>query len=184
MSESRPSPTGRVVTLGDEEIIVSKTDLKGRISYANEVFLRISGYAEHELIGTRHSIVRHPAMPRCVFKLLWETIAAKRELFAYVVNLCKNGDEYWVFAHVTPSYNLAGEHVGYHSNRRAPHADALAQVKPLYARLLAEERKHADPAAAMRASTALLTRVLADGGLDYSQFVFGLSKHTALGAAA
>jgi PAS domain S-box-containing protein len=180
MSDTRPNPTGRVIRFADEDIIVSKTDLKGRITYANGVFVRVSGYSEAELLGAPHSILRHPAMPRCVFKLLWDTIAARREIFAYVLNLAKNGDEYWVFAHVTPSYNLKGEHVGYHSNRRAPHADALAQVAPLYAALLAEERKHTDRATGMRESTALVLNLLAKHGVDYGQFVFGLSKHTAL----
>jgi PAS domain S-box-containing protein len=184
MSDARPHPTGRLTRFADEEIIVSKTDLRGRITYANDVFVRVSGYAEHELIGMPHSLVRHPRMPRCVFELLWSTIAARREIFAYVLNLCKNGDEYWVFAHVTPSDDPAGLHIGYHSNRRAPHADALEKVRPLYARLLAEEQKHTDRTAGMRASGALLLGLLAERHVDYAEFVFGLSKHTGLPAEA
>ena len=86
-----------------DEIIVSKTDLKGRMTYCNDVFLRIAGYTEQELLGQPHSIIRHPDMPRCVFKLLWDTIGAGKEIFAYVINRAKNGDHYWVLAHVTPS---------------------------------------------------------------------------------
>ncbi|MCA9257049.1 MAG: PAS domain S-box protein, partial [Phycisphaerales bacterium] len=63
--------TGRERTFGEDEIIVSKTDVKGRITYANEVFIRVAGYTEDELLGKPHNIIRHPDMPRCVFKLLW-----------------------------------------------------------------------------------------------------------------
>lgn len=176
-------PTGRETTFHEHEIIVSKTDLQGRITYANDVFLRVSGYTEAELIGTAHSLVRHPKMPRSVFKLLWDTIQAREEVFAYVINLAKNGDHYWVLAHVTPSYDLKGTHIGYHSNRRVPHADALAKVTPLYATLLAVEQAQPDKRAAVAAGTAALVATLADLHLSYSQFVFGLSKHTCLEGA-
>lgn len=180
MSRLRPTPTGRVVTFADDDIIVSKTDLKGRITYANDVFLHISGYTEQELLGAAHNILRHPDMPRCVFKLLWDAIGERREIFAYVLNMAKNGDEYWVFAHVTASFDRAGRHVGYHSNRRVPHADALQRVKTLYATLLAEERKHASRPAAIAAASALLDDLLRSNGVDYGQFVFGLSAQTSL----
>lgn len=178
------APTGRVVSFGADEIIVSKTDLRGRITYANDVFQRVSGYSAAELRGAPHSLVRHPAMPRCVFKLLWDTIARQQEIFAYVLNLAKNGDAYWVFAHVTPSYDLQERHVGYHSNRRVPHPDALAKVEPLYATLLDEERRAATREGGMQAAFRSLTRLLAEQGCDYDQFVFGLSASTSLEGVA
>jgi PAS domain S-box-containing protein len=122
----RPTPTGRERTFDDEEIIVSKTDLSGRITYANDVFLRISGYTEAEVIGQPHSLIRHPDMPRSVFNLLWKTIGAGQEIFAYVVNMAKNGDHYWVLAHVTPTFGPAGDIIGFHSNRRTRSAPRLA----------------------------------------------------------
>jgi PAS domain S-box-containing protein len=183
MARPKIVPTGREVTFGEDEIIVSKTDLQGRITYANDVFQRVSSYTEEELIGAPHNLIRHPAMPRCVFKLLWDTIQGGEEIFAYVLNLAKTGDEYWVFAHVTPSYDGAGTHVGYHSNRRVPHPDALQKVAPLYARLLAEEKKHSPPNVGLDAATALLGRLLAENRLDYSQFVFSLSAETCLESA-
>ena len=72
---SRPSvqPSGREVLFDPAETIVSKTDLRGAIQYANDVFLRVAGYTEAELIGQQHNIIRHPDMPRCVFTLLWDT---------------------------------------------------------------------------------------------------------------
>lgn len=172
--------TGHERTFGENELLVSKTDMSGRITYANDLFCRLAGYPESELIGAAHSIVRHPAMPRCVFNLLWDTIAKGQEVFAYVLNLARNGDEYWVFAHVTPSYDPRGLHVGYHSNRRVPHDDAIARIKPIYAALCAEEKKYANPKDAIRASTAVLVKQLNALGMDYSQFVFSLSRHTTL----
>src|SRR3546814_20818773 len=77
-------------------------------------------YSERDLIDQPHSIVRHPDMPRCVFQLLWQTIAAGNEIFAYVKNIAKNGDYYWVFAHVTPSYDANGKIDSYNSTRRLP----------------------------------------------------------------
>lgn len=184
MTRKQIVPTGREISFGEEEIIVSKTDLHGIITYANDVFLRVSGYSEDEILGAPHSILRHPEMPRCVFKLLWDTIAQQKEIFAYVLNLAKNGDEYWVFAHVTPSYDLAGRHVGYHSNRRVPYHDALAKVKPLYAALLAEEKRHPDKARSIEASFAMVAATLQQSEIDYGKFVFGLSSHTQLASAA
>ncbi|MCC7126236.1 MAG: PAS domain-containing protein [Acidobacteria bacterium] len=180
----RPAPTGREIRFGINELIVSKTDLKGRITYANDVFERVSGFSASELIGQPHNVIRHPGMPRSVFQLLWDTIGAGEEVFAYVVNLARNGDEYWVLAHVTPSYDTNGAPCGYHSNRRLPHDDAIAKVKPLYAALVAEERRHADKREAVRAGQALLNRQLAQAGVDYSQFVFSLSRHTTLDEVA
>ncbi|MGE0816293.1 MAG: PAS domain-containing protein [Vicinamibacterales bacterium] len=184
MAAQRVSLTGKERTFGEHELIVSKTDLTGKITYANDVFVRVSGYSEAELIGAPHSILRHPDMPRCVFKLLWDTIAARQEVFAYVINTCKNGDHYWVFAHVTPSYDIHGAHVGYHSNRRVPHADAIAKVKPLYATLLSVEAAVSDRKASVDAGTAAVVATLKDLKLTYSQFVFGLSASTRLDAEA
>lgn len=170
--------TGKEVTFGEDEIIVSKTDEKGIITYANNVFQRVCGYSEQELMGQPHNIIRHPAMPKCVFKLLWDTIKEDREIFAYVLNLTKYGDEYWVFAHITPSYNASGNRIGYHSNRRLPHRDAITQVSDLYRLLLNEEKTHNDSKAAMQASTTLLLQQLEKLEMNYDQFVFSLSEQT------
>jgi PAS domain S-box-containing protein len=165
-------PSGVERTFGDEEIIVSKTDRAGRITYANDVFVRVAGYTEAELLGKPHSIIRHPDMPRCVFKLLWDTIEAREEIFAYVLNMAKNGDHYWVFAHVTPTFDARGEIVGYHSNRRSPEKAPLERAKGLYARLLETERGHEDRREGLGASTELLTQVLARLDTTYEELMF------------
>ena len=86
MKQDNLSLTGVERHFDEHEIIVSKTDLKGRITYANDTFLRVAGYRERDILGQPHSIIRHPDMPRCVFALLWQTIEAGREIFAYVIN--------------------------------------------------------------------------------------------------
>jgi PAS domain S-box-containing protein len=166
--------TGVERTFRSDEIIVSKTDTKGRIIYANEVFQNISGFSESELLGQPHSIIRHPSMPRCVFKLLWDTIESGKEIFAYVLNRAKNGDEYWVFAHVTPTFDSSGKIISYHSNRRSPKRDAVAKAAGLYAKLLAEEARHADRKEGMAASTGMLVDLLGNLGKPYDEFVFSL----------
>lgn len=166
--------TGKERPWGDEEIIVSKTDLKGRITYANDVFQRVAQMNAPELLGKPHNIIRHPSMPRCVFKFLWDRLAEGHEVFAYVINKAKSGDHYWVFAHVTPSYDAQGRVVGYHSNRRKPRPEALAKIKPVYAALLQEEARHASPKEALEASTALLLKTIASTGMSYDEFIFSL----------
>lgn len=180
MSARFIQPTAEEITFDEEEIIVSKTDIHGVITYANDVFTRVCGYSEEELLGQPHNIVRHPDMPRCVFRLLWGTIKSGQEIFAYVKNLAKNGAFYWVHAHITPSFDRQGNIAGYHSNRRVPYSDALVKVIPLYAELLAEERRHADPRDAIAASSRMLDATLARSGMDYGQFVFSLSEFTRL----
>jgi PAS domain S-box-containing protein len=171
---TRATPTGIARPFALEEIIVSKTDLKGHITYANDIFVRVSGYEEHELIGQPHAVIRHPEMPRAVFKLLWDTVESGRELFAYVNNMARNGDHYWVLAHVTPSYDREGRIVGYHSNRRVPEQSALAKVIPLYDALRAAERRHSDRKDGLVASTAMLEGVLAQAGMSYHEWVWTL----------
>ena len=113
-------------------------------------------------------------MPRCVFKLLWDLLKQRKEVFAYVVNMARNGDHYWVFAHVTPSCDRQGQVVGYHSNRRVPAESAVRKVKPLYSELLAEEQRHADLRAGMLAAEALLVGKLTQLGMPYEEFAFSL----------
>lgn len=184
MRKSSIRPTGVERTFGEDEIIVSKTDAKGIITYANDVFLRVSGYRECDVIGQPHNLIRHPDMPRAVFRLLWDTIGNGTEIFAYVVNLAADGAHYWVLAHVTPTRSADGRITGYHSNRRTADGAALAALEPLYRDLLAEERRHANPKDAVDASTLRLTRLLSDRGMSYAEFVWSLEPSTAARANA
>ncbi|MEK9970407.1 MAG: PAS domain-containing protein [Ferrovibrio sp.] len=173
----RPEPTGRERTFAEHEIIVSKTDLKGRITYVNDIFCNVGLYEEEEVLGQPHSIVRHPDMPRVVFALLWQRIEEGEEIFAYVKNMAKNGDHYWVLAHVTPSYSLDGKVDGYHSNRRVPSRDALTQIEPLYRRLREEETRHVDRKQGLQAAAALLETTLSERNTDYDRYILGMAAN-------
>jgi PAS domain S-box-containing protein len=171
---ARPNmvPTGKERSFRPDDIIVSKTDLQGKITYANRTFLEVAGYHEDEVIGLQHNMIRHPDMPRCVFELLWTMLKASKEVFAYVVNLAKNGDHYWVYAHVTPTFDRNNQIVGYHSSRRVPSRQQIQTVEPLYRTLCQEEERHSNKKKAIQASTQMLQDVLKGKGMDYAEFVW------------
>ncbi|MAU41650.1 MAG: chemotaxis protein [Kordiimonas sp.] len=176
MVKIQVTPTQNEITFGDGELIVSKTDLKGHITYANDVFMRVSQFDEHELIGQPHSVIRHPDMPRCVFKLLWDTISQGGEVFAYVKNIARNGDYYWVFAHVTPTFDEGGNIIGYHSNRRSPDRHAVEVMSVLYAHLLKEERRHSNAKDGLNAGFQMLSNILETQGIPYDEFIFTMGN--------
>lgn len=181
MRPATSSPTGEERRFGEDEIIVTKTDVRGIITYANDVFLRVSAYDESDVLGKPHSIVRHPDMPRAVFKRLWDTIAHGEEMFAYIVNLARDGAHYWVLAHVTPSFNESGRVVGYHSNRRVPDRSAINEVQSIYAQLRGAERAARSGKQAVEQSCERLDRVLAERGQTYDEFVWQLTARAASG---
>ncbi|MGD9638675.1 MAG: PAS domain-containing protein [Alphaproteobacteria bacterium] len=169
------SLTGKERTFDEDEIIVSKTDTKGIITYANDIFLKISGYEESEILYQPHNIIRHPEMPRCIYKLLWDTVQSGKELFAYVNNRAKNGDNYWVFAHITPCFDNNNKIIGYHSNRRVPKRDTLNSIIiPLYRELLNIEKKYSNIKEGMNTSYAALMKIISDKGLSYEEFIFSI----------
>lgn len=167
------TPTTVERVMREEDFIVSMTDLKGRITYGNRIFIEFSGYSETELIGTQHNIIRHPDMPRAVFKLLWDKIQGGEECFAYVKNMSKDGGFYWVFANVTPTFNMDGTITGYLSVRRKPKMSGIQTVTGLYAAMLEEEKK-VGAANAIAASTKLLVDVLNEKGLSYDELVLAI----------
>ena len=114
-------------------------------------------------------------MPRCVFKFLWDQISTGHEVFAYVKNLARTGDFYWVLAHVTPTYGPTGEIIGYHSNRRAPDESALRVIEPIYAQLCQIEKAY-DPKVCMDHSLKALVDLLQTNKVTYDEFVFSLIK--------
>jgi len=167
------TPTAVERVMREDDFIVSMTDPKGRITYGNRIFIEFSGYSEQELLGSQHNIVRHPDMPRAVFKLLWDKISNKEECFAYVKNMSKDGGFYWVFTNVTPTFDPAGNITGYFSVRRKPKLSGIEAVTPLYAAMLEAEQK-AGPANAIEASGKLLADVLKQKGLSYDELVLAI----------
>lgn len=170
-------PTGVERFFDESEIIVSKTDTTGHLTYVNPVFLRLYGGNEAECIGNPHSMVRHPDMPRCIFKLLWDTLGAGREIFAYVKNMSKNGDHYWVLAHATPSRDQNGQVTGFHSNRRVPNRKVVDDIMvPLYRQLLEIENRNANRKEGMNEAFDTLVGILKDKGVAYDEFIFSLQE--------
>lgn len=94
--------TGRNVDVAPDANILSTTDLTSAITYANDDFIRISGYSRDELLGAPHNLLRHPDMPAQAFAHMWQTLKGGRSWMGLVKNRCKNGDHYWVSAYVTP----------------------------------------------------------------------------------
>jgi PAS domain S-box-containing protein len=174
MKELAVQPTNRERFFDEDDIIVSKTDLKGHLTYVNRTFIDVSLYTEEELLGKAHNVIRHPDMPRCIFKLLWDTLEMRKEIFAFVKNMSKNGDFYWVFAHVTPTFDASGRVIGYHSNRRVPDRKQVDLFSDIYAKLLTEERRHSDWRAGMESAGKMLEKMIASHGVAYDEFVFSV----------
>ena len=171
--KNKIEPNAQERLMRDDDFIVSKTDLKGRISYCNRIFIEFSGYAEHELLGAQHNIIRHPDMPRGVFQFLWDTLGAGKECFAYVKNMSRDGGFYWVFANVTPDMDAHGVPQGYFSVRRKPGRGAVSALSDVY-KLMLEEERRAGPRDACAASIGLLTSVLKQKEVSYDQFILSI----------
>jgi len=152
--------------LDEDDFIVSKTDLKGHITYGNDKFIEMSGYTESELLGSAHNILRHKDMPKVVFQLLWQRVQSKQEIFAYVKNRCKNNDFYWVFTNVTASIDKNGKTIGYYSVRRKPSAKAIEIISSIYGDLINIEKD-----SGMDASSKFLEELLNKNKVTYDEFI-------------
>ncbi len=168
--KNRVTPINAEIRLRDDHLLISKTDPKGRLTYCNREFIHISGYSEMELLGQQHNIVRHPDMPRGVFRLLWNTLSSGNEFFGYIKNMTKDGRFYWVMATVTPSYTSLGQLAGYASVRRKPRDGFAQTIEPLYAEMLEVERNHG-AADAPDASIRLLEQRMAEMNTEYEPFI-------------
>jgi PAS domain S-box-containing protein len=173
MTSFRITPNAHEKIMHQGDLIVSKTDVKGRVTYGNRTFHDYSGFTEKELLGKQHNIIRHPDMPRAVFKLLWDHLELGQEVFAFVKNISKDGSYYWVFANITPSYDTQGNLLGYFSVRRKPNPTAVAIMDPIYRQMLLAERS-AGTRDAIAASTQLLNQTIAAKQKTYEDFVLGL----------
>jgi PAS domain S-box-containing protein len=168
-------PTDKEIVMREDDFIVSKTDLKGRITYGNKTFIEFSGFEEKDILGIQHNVIRHPDMPRAVFKMLWSSIQEGKEIFAYVKNICKDGSFYWVIANITPSVDETGTVLGYYSVRRKPHPRAIPVITALYRKMLDEERR-VGTRDAIAASTRLMDQFLNEKGMSYEHFVLSLQS--------
>jgi PAS domain S-box-containing protein len=173
--------TGREKLFSPDDVLTSKTDLRGVITYANDVFSEVAGFTAAELYGAPHSLIRHPEMPRAVFALMWSSIEAGKEFFGYVVNRCKSGDHYWVLAHIVPDLDPeTREIVGYHSTRRCPSRAGIAEASKLYSTIRdAERRRPRDQQ--VEAGIEAVTAILKAAGVTYEQWIFAhINRHERL----
>lgn len=158
------------LTLATDTLITSKTDLKGRILYCNQDFIKYAGFSELELINKPHNIVRHKDMPKTVFKLLWDYVKNGREIFAYVKNKTKNGEFYWVFANVTPSIDTNNKIISYYSVRRKPSLKAINTISDIYSQLLQAEK------ISIQEGINIISNLEKKFNKTYNEIIFALQK--------
>ncbi|HJV08017.1 PAS domain-containing protein [Paludibacterium denitrificans] len=177
MSTPLPYRNGNEVKLLPDELIVTKTDPTGHISYANRVFMRIAEYPEDALLGKPHNIIRHPDMPRGVYRLMWKTLQAEQEFFGIVKNYTATGNYYWVLANVTPDYGQNHKLEGYYSVRRPPSRSAIDAIIPIYEQMRQIEAKESK-ASAPDVSMQWLLDEMKRREISYEQFVLQLNGLT------
>jgi PAS domain S-box-containing protein len=163
----RPIPIDKEVSWDKTQTIMSKTDLYGTIEYANEVFVDVCGYEDYELMAQPHNIVRHPDMPKVVFKVLWENIQKGNQFHGIVKNLAKSGRYYWVITNFEYSRDENGNIVNYIARRKAVPQDVITKhIEPLYKKLLLIEE-----ASGVGASEKYLIGFLEEQGLSYVDLI-------------
>jgi len=133
-------PTDIEQEVRNVDIVVSKGDAEGNITYANPIFFKLTGYTQGELLEKPHSIIRHPDMPKIIFKYLWDTLKSGNDVKAFVKNLCKDGSFYWVFTHVRVAKNPDGSFRNYVSTRKGMSSSSRIVIEPLYGQLLEAEK--------------------------------------------
>lgn len=169
------SPTSKEYSLNATELIVTKTDLKGNITYANETFLNISIFNEKDILAKPHNIIRHPDMPKAVFKLLWNTLKSGDEFFGIIKNMCSDGGYYWVFANVTPSYGADNEVIGYFSVRRKANPALVKIMSELYQTMCDVEKKASSTTSAIEQSTQVLQDFIKKQGVSYNEYLISFA---------
>lgn len=164
---ARPQPKNEEIKLDPKKIIISKTDDKGIITYANDYFSEVCGYSNEELMNQPHNIVRHPDMPKIAFKLMWDTISQGKNFRAVVKNLAKDGRYYWVITDFEPNYDAGTGKIIEHTAYRMPAPrKAIEAMEPIYAKLLEIEKEQG-----MDASLVYLKGFLEANNITYDEFV-------------
>ena len=171
----KPEATNVEQEVRNIDLIVSKSDEEGNITYVNPIFMKISGYTQGELYDKPHSILRHPDMPKAIFQYLWKTLKEGNDVVAYVKNLCKDGSFYWVLANVKMAKNPDGSFRNYMSTRKTINENAKATIVALYSKLLEEEKTNG-----AEASYAMLEAFLAENNIsnasEFNAFMQNLNK--------
>ncbi len=164
---SKKNTIDQIIELDPKRYIVSKTDSSGKITYGNDYFVEISGYSESELIGQPHNIIRHPDMPKLIFKILWERLAQGRNMLAIVKNLSKDGKTYWVTTEFeTKRDGLTNEIIGYTAFRKAASQESINAIEHLYSTLNEIEGQFN-----IEASQKYLTGYLEEENKNYDEYI-------------
>ncbi len=164
--KDRPNPINEEIIIPDNQVLISVTDPTGIITEVNEVFIQTSGYSEDELVGSSHNIIRHPDMPKIMFKIVWKHIMDKENVMAVVKNLAKDGKYYWVVTDFVTKVNADRSIINYTAYRRPIHESVKQAVIPLYKALCAIE-----DVAGMDASERFLTDYFEDRNTNYDDMV-------------
>jgi PAS domain S-box-containing protein len=173
---AKPTPKDNEIQLSTKRYIVSKTDPKGIIEYGNDYFVEISGYTEAELIGKPHSIVRHPDMPKVVFKMMWDRINRAKNIMAVVKNMAKDGSYYWVITEFEPRVDpISNDIISHTAFRKAAPKKAVEVMEPIYQKLLEIEKD-----GGVEASEKYLRGFLEEKRTTYDEFVDELVGNTGL----
>ncbi len=167
----RPIVLDEEIKFSKKKFIVSKTDIKGNITFINKNFSEVSKYTEAELMGVPHNVLRHPDMPRAVFYLVWQNLLAGNKISGVIKNLAKDGRYYWVIADFEPKFDSRGEITALTAFRRAAPQDVIDTTAELYATMLAIEKKHG-----MEKSLAYLEGFLEENDINYNEFIEELIK--------
>ncbi|MBU1658039.1 PAS domain S-box protein [bacterium] len=162
------------IVFNEHDLIVSMTDRKGKITYANDIFCKIAGYSHEELIGKPHSIVRHSDMPRVVFKLLWDTVLGGKPISAFVKNRTKEGNYYWVKAYVAPIISN-GEIIRIISYRRPISSFVKQEISKLYKVLSEHEKSNS-----LDETFEFMLHFLKERNLSYEQFIDRLALNRSI----
>jgi PAS domain S-box-containing protein len=161
--------------MADDDHIISKTDLKGFITYCNDSFVKFAEWDHKDLIGANHNLIRHPDMPKIAFKIMWDLIQHKKEFFGFVKNLSKTGKYYWTLAYVTVDVDENVNIIGYTSFRKKPTRKAIEIMSFIYKSLVDAEKT-----GGMAASYKVLKETLEANDSNiiekYNELVFSLEN--------
>ena len=166
INANKITPLDKEVIWDKSKVIMSKTDKFGTIEYANDVFVDVSGYEDYELVGQPHNIIRHPDMPKVIFKVLWDNLKKGNNFHAIAKNMAKSGRYYWVITDFDISKNEDGEITHYFARRKSIPPGVVNQVEPLYKKLLQIET-----VSGMNGSEKYLTGFLEEQGKDYIEYI-------------
>ena len=167
LTVERPTPIDKEVNWNKSQVVISETDVYGRITNVNDVFCNVCGYSPEEMIGQPHSIIRHPDMPKLVFKLLWDNLKVGNNFIGVIKNLAKSGEYYWVITDFEMRRDATGNITHYIARRKSvPKAVIENYVAPLYETLLKLEK-----VGGMELSSRFFKNYLAKQGKDYIDFI-------------